>query len=100
MNNLPENWGYFTARCEKCGDKFHLSGVDQCSCEECARCEEMVAPEYIEEDQTCSYCWEQGDVQCSNCGDWTLEEHTENGLCGDCVPFKDSPCRMIGKASA
>ena len=85
MSGLPENWSSFSATCELCGDRFHLSGTDQCSCVECARCENQVAPDYIE-DGTCIPCWDQGNVQCLGCKEWTFEDDIVRNLCPDCLP--------------
>ena len=85
MSSLPSNWSQYWRHCDLCGDNFHLSGTDQCSCVECSRCLNSTPPHEME-NGTCESCWEEGDVCCLGCKQWTFSKDIVRNLCPDCLP--------------
>jgi len=60
MSNLPSDWGSYSRMCSKCGARYHESGTEQCDCEPCKECTELVPPdEYVEQDGLCKPHFEQ-----------------------------------------
>lgn len=33
--NLPDDWNMYWSTCSLCGERYHMSGTDECACEPC-----------------------------------------------------------------